>query len=96
MRPLVTSAVTASRSGQEFDLRSVLAGSPQGDVVGVARGLNFVGNPDTVVKQIREFHDRCGVGVVDLFMQQATLSHREVMDEIDLVGREVLPQLREL
>jgi alkanesulfonate monooxygenase SsuD/methylene tetrahydromethanopterin reductase-like flavin-dependent oxidoreductase (luciferase family) len=96
MRPLVTSAITAARSGEEFDLRSVLAGSPQGDVVGTARGLNFMGSPDTVVKQIKQFHDRSGVGVVDLFFQQASLTHREVMHEIDLFGREVLPRLREL
>ncbi len=94
-RPNVTRAVTAARAGEEFDLRNVLAGSPGGDVVGLARGLNFAGNPDTVVKQIKQFHDECGAGVVDLFFQQPGLEHREVMKEIDLFGREVLPAIQE-
>ena len=94
-RPNVTKAVTAARAGEEFDLRNVLAGSPGGDVVGLARGLNFTGSPDTVVKQIKQFHDECGAGVVDLFFQQPGLEHREVMKEIDLFGREVLPAIQE-
>ena len=96
MRPLVTQAISAARAGEEFDLRNVLAGSPQGDVVGVARSLNFIGGPDTVVEQIKEFRDKCGAGVVDLFFQQPGIEHQEVMREIDLFGREVLPRLREL
>ena len=95
MRPNITRAVNASRAGEEFDLRNVLAGSPQGDVVGVARGLNFMGGPDKVVEQIKQFHDECGAGVVDLFFQQPGVDHREIMKEIDLFGKEVLPRIRE-
>ena len=95
MRPNVTRAVNASRAGEEFDLRNALAGSPQGDVVGVARGLNFMGGPDRVVEQIKQFHDECGAGVVDLFFQQPGVDHREIMREIDLFGKEVLPRIRE-
>ena len=40
-----------------FDLRNVVAGSPEGDVVGPAPALNFMGGPDTVVKQIQAVHD---------------------------------------
>ena len=57
--------------------------------------LNFVGSPDTVVNQLREFHDRCGVGVVDFAFQQPGLNHRDVMAEIELFGREVLPRIHE-
>jgi alkanesulfonate monooxygenase SsuD/methylene tetrahydromethanopterin reductase-like flavin-dependent oxidoreductase (luciferase family) len=66
----------------------------KGDVVGVARGQNFIGGPDTVVKQMKAFHDQCGVGVVDLFFQQPSVDHREVMQEIELFGKEVLPQIK--
>jgi hypothetical protein len=38
--------------------------------------------------------DQCGVGVVDLFFQQLSVSHKEVMQEIELFGREVLPQIK--
>jgi alkanesulfonate monooxygenase SsuD/methylene tetrahydromethanopterin reductase-like flavin-dependent oxidoreductase (luciferase family) len=95
LRPVVAQAIQAARSGEEFDLRNVLAGSAQGDVAGIARGLNFIGGPDTIVKQLKAFHDQCGVGVVDLFFQQPTLDHREVMKEIELFGKEVLPSIKE-
>jgi alkanesulfonate monooxygenase SsuD/methylene tetrahydromethanopterin reductase-like flavin-dependent oxidoreductase (luciferase family) len=91
----VSRAIQAARAGEEFDLRHVLAGSVQGDVVGTARGLNFMGGPDTVVKQLKAFHDQCGVGVVDLFFQQPSVGHKEVMQEIALFGRAVLPQIQE-
>ena len=91
MRPTVSRAIQAARAG-EARLRHILAGSVQGDVAGAAHGLNFMGGPDTVVKQMKAFHDRCGVGVVDLFSQQPSVSHREVMQEIALFGRAVLPR----
>jgi hypothetical protein len=34
------------------------------------------------------------VGVVDLFFQQPSVGHGEVMKEIELFGREVLPQIK--
>jgi alkanesulfonate monooxygenase SsuD/methylene tetrahydromethanopterin reductase-like flavin-dependent oxidoreductase (luciferase family) len=94
MRPAVSKAIQAARAGEAFDLRNILAGSVQGDVAGAARGLNFMGGPDTVAKQLKAFHDQCGVGVVDLFFQQPTVSHKEVMQEIELFGKEVLPQIK--
>ncbi len=95
LRPAVSRAIQAARAGEAFDLRNILAGGVQGDVAGAARGLNFMGGPDTVVKQMKAFHDQCGAGVVDLFFQQPRVSHREVMKEIELFGREVLPQIKE-
>ena len=95
MRPTVSRAIQAARAGEAFDLRHILAGSVQGDVAGAARGLSFMGGPDTVVKQMKAFHDQCGVGVVDLFFQQPSVGHGEVMREIELFGKEVLPQIKE-
>ena len=57
--------------------------------------LNFVGSPDTVAAQLREYHDKCGVGVVDLAFQQPGLNHKDVMAEIQLFGKAVLPQIKE-
>ena len=87
--------IQAARSGEEFDLRNVIAGSAQGDVAGAATGLSFIGGPDTVVNQMKAFHDQCGAGVVDLFFQQPSVDHRGVMKEIELFGREVLPRIKE-
>jgi alkanesulfonate monooxygenase SsuD/methylene tetrahydromethanopterin reductase-like flavin-dependent oxidoreductase (luciferase family) len=96
MRPAVTRAVQAARAGQKFDLRQEVASNPRGDGVREARGLaNYIGGPDTVVKQLKAFHDQCGMGVVDLAFQQPGIDHQAVMKEIDLFGREVLPRMRE-
>ena len=92
---MVAQAIQAARAGEDFDLRNVIAGSAQGDVAGIARGLNFIGGPDTIAEQIKAFHDQGGAGVVDLFFQQPTLEHRKVMKEIELFGKEVLPRIKE-
>ena len=95
MGPSVSRAIQSARAGEEFDLRNVLAGGVQGDVAGPARGLSFMGGPDTVAKQMKAFHEQCGAGVMDLFFQQPSVDHRTVMKEIELFGREVLPQIME-
>jgi len=95
MRRTVAEAIDAARTGNVFDLRGVVAGSPEGDVVGNSLGINFLGGPDTVVKQIKEFHDRCGVGVIDMPFQQNKVDHKAVLKEVELFGRAVIPQLRE-
>ena len=72
------------------------AAPPRARTGGTIRMLNFVGSPDTISQQLREYHDKCGVGVVDLAFQQPGLTHKDVMAEIELFGRAVLPQIREL
>ena len=92
----VDRAVAAARAGSSFDLRSQVSASGPVDPVRDARGLmSFIGGPDTVAQQLKEFHDQCGVGVVDLGFQQPGISHQQVMQELELFGREVLPQMRE-
>lgn len=96
MRPAVTQAVQAARAGEDFDPRHVAPGSGSGYVARSGGGpVNFSGGPDAVVQQLKEFHDQCGVGVVDLAFQLPGMDHREVMEEIDLFGREVLPRIKE-
>lgn len=96
LRSSVAQVIQASRAGQSVDYGNVFAGSASGDIVGGAPGLTFVGGPDAVFEQIKAYHDRCGTGVIDLFFQQPSLTHRDIMAEIDLFGREVLPRLQEL
>ncbi|PKB82525.1 MAG: hypothetical protein BZY88_04085 [SAR202 cluster bacterium Io17-Chloro-G9] len=96
MTPSMARAVQAARAGEEHDPRSSGAGATQGGAPGDARGLiGLVGGPDTIVRQLKEFHDQCGIGVVDLAFQHPGMGHREVMKEIELFGREVLPRIRE-
>ena len=96
VRPTVSRAVQAARAGKEFDPREVFTGSTQRDGARDARGLvSFIGGPDTIVEQLKAFHDQCGIGVVDLAFQQPGIEHREVMKEIELFAREVLPRIKE-
>jgi alkanesulfonate monooxygenase SsuD/methylene tetrahydromethanopterin reductase-like flavin-dependent oxidoreductase (luciferase family) len=99
VRPSVSREVQAARAGQSFDPDRVFnggVGSGQQDSAREARGLiSFIGGPDTIVKQLKAFHDQCGMGVVDLVFQQPGITHGEVMKEIDLFGREVLPRIKE-
>jgi alkanesulfonate monooxygenase SsuD/methylene tetrahydromethanopterin reductase-like flavin-dependent oxidoreductase (luciferase family) len=99
-RSSVTRAVFAARDGKAFGPhdRNGAAGGAQGARQAVQSGrglLTLVGGPDTIVKQLKAFHEQCGVGVVDLGFQQTGTDHREVMKEIALFGREVLPRIKE-
>lgn len=96
MGAAINRAVQAARAGRENDRRQT--GPPGGapDPIRDARGLiTFVGGPDTVVKQLKEFHDHCGMGVVDFGFQQPGITHNQVMKELELFGKEVLPQIKE-
>ena len=108
LRSSVSQVIQATRAGQDVDYRNVFAGSASGDIVGGAPGLTFVGGPDKVFNEIfvggpdkvfneiKAYRDHCGTGVIDLSSQQPSLTHRDVMEELDLSGREVLTRLKEL
>jgi len=94
----VTRAVFAARDGKVFGrtTASALPAAPREPDKRSSPGgaADLVGGPDTIVKQLKAFHDQCGVGVVDLGFQQTGTDHREVMQEIALFGREVLPRIK--
>ena len=90
----LSQAVQTARAAGQANAQSPPA-PPRARTGGTIRMLNFVGGPDTVAEQLREYHDKCGVGVVDLAFQQPGLNHKDVMTEIELFGKEVLPQIRE-
>ena len=48
--------------------------------------LNFVGSLDTVFRQIKEYHDECGVGTVDFLFQGPATDHAAVMKSLELFG----------
>jgi len=60
-------------------------------------GLMFVGTPDDVYDQLRQFYsDVGGFGNLLMMGQAGTLDHAETTDSLTLFAREVLPRLREL
>ncbi len=99
LRSSVTQAVLAARNGAApgRPVSNSPAAGAQGSyqAVRAARGLmTFVGGPDTIVKQLKAFHD-CGTGVVDFGFQAPGIGHQEVMRQIELFGREVLPRIKD-
>ena len=63
----------------------------------IAQGQMFAGNPDTVVRQIKEFRRRVGgVGRIIMMTRQGLVTHAEAKKSFTLVAREVLPQLQDL
>lgn len=90
MRPGVRQALA------QLDSRNI-AGTPRPVFRDGPLPTTFVGSPDTVVKQMQQFHDDVGVGVVDLsFHGYAHESPDSVMRAIKLFAKEVLPRIHEI
>ena len=63
----------------------------------MAMGILFVGNPDSVHRQIIEFHDKVGgFGHLSMIGRSGFMSHPESEKGIRLFANEVLPRLKEV
>jgi alkanesulfonate monooxygenase SsuD/methylene tetrahydromethanopterin reductase-like flavin-dependent oxidoreductase (luciferase family) len=63
----------------------------------MAQGLMFAGNPDSVYKQIKKFHDDVGgFGHLTIIGRSGFMTHAESEKNIRLLGQEVLPRLKEI
>ena len=61
----------------------------------MAQGILFAGNPDSVYRQIMDFHDRVGgFGHLSLIGRSGFMTHAESEKGIRLFANEVLPRLR--
>jgi alkanesulfonate monooxygenase SsuD/methylene tetrahydromethanopterin reductase-like flavin-dependent oxidoreductase (luciferase family) len=60
--------------------------------------VRFCGDPDTVVRQIEEFYDATGMGVIDLIFGgfTSTLTIEETKKSMRLFATEVAPRIRHL
>jgi alkanesulfonate monooxygenase SsuD/methylene tetrahydromethanopterin reductase-like flavin-dependent oxidoreductase (luciferase family) len=56
----------------------------------------IVGSPETVINNLRHIKDRLGIRALLLEAQAGQLSHQTTMRSIELLGREVIPALKEL
>jgi alkanesulfonate monooxygenase SsuD/methylene tetrahydromethanopterin reductase-like flavin-dependent oxidoreductase (luciferase family) len=54
-----------------------------------------VGNPDSVIKQLRHIKDQLGIGSLLLEAQAGLLSHQDTMRSLELFGKEVIPALQD-
>jgi len=63
----------------------------------MAQGILFVGNPDSVYRQVMEFYDKVGgFGHLSLVGRSGFMTHAESEKSIRLFSKEVLPRLREI
>ncbi|MBO0711743.1 MAG: LLM class flavin-dependent oxidoreductase [Acetobacteraceae bacterium] len=61
----------------------------------MADGILFAGGPDSVYRQIMDFHDRVGgFGHLAMIGRSGFMTHRESVKSIRLFAREVLPRLK--
>ena len=56
----------------------------------------IVGSPDTVTRKLKHIKDQLGIGSLLLEAQAGRLSHEATMRSIELLGREVIPALKEV
>ncbi len=98
-RPLDVTHV--GRSGEETLMQAARA--PRAPIrnltaeQAIAQGLMFAGNPDTVFKQVMDFHEKVG-GFEHLILmgRSGFMTHDEAEKGIKLFAKEVLPRLREV
>jgi len=84
-------------TGNFFRGRGAAVPPPTQTQAGFGLGeLRFCGGPDTVVRQITEFHATTGVGVIDVAFGGAGLTLPEAMKSMRLFATEVLPRIRHI
>jgi alkanesulfonate monooxygenase SsuD/methylene tetrahydromethanopterin reductase-like flavin-dependent oxidoreductase (luciferase family) len=54
-----------------------------------------VGNPDSVIRQLRHIKESLGVGSLLLEAQAGAMSHHDTMRCLELMGKEVIPALKD-
>jgi len=63
----------------------------------MAQGIMFAGTPDSVVAQIKRFHEAVGgFGHLTMVGRTGFMTHEESEKSIRLFGKEVLPRLKEI
>ena len=55
----------------------------------------IVGTPDTVIEKLLHIKDQLGIGSLMLEAQCGAMSHQATMRSIELLGKEVIPALKE-
>ncbi len=54
----------------------------------------LLGSPDDVAGDIQRYGQELGVDYMIFRMQWPGMSHRQCMEQIDIMGREVIPRVR--
>ena len=62
----------------------------------LAANRMIIGSPDTVIRKLREVLARVRPGIVAVWTNDGSISHKDTMRCLALMGQEVLPALREI
>jgi alkanesulfonate monooxygenase SsuD/methylene tetrahydromethanopterin reductase-like flavin-dependent oxidoreductase (luciferase family) len=81
----------------ELDQRNVAGEGRRPANVNRALPINFCGGPDEILAQLKQCREQIGAGVVDLSFQTPGSEHPdELMEALELFGKKVLPQIRDI
>jgi alkanesulfonate monooxygenase SsuD/methylene tetrahydromethanopterin reductase-like flavin-dependent oxidoreductase (luciferase family) len=81
----------------QLDQRNVAGEGRRPGNVNRALPINFCGGPDEIVAQLKEARAAIGCGVVDLsFQTPGSEDPDELMEALELFGKKVLPQIRDI
>ena len=61
----------------------------------LAKDRFLLGSPDDIVEEFRRYHDELGVNHMICRMQWPGMPQEKVLKQIELLGREVIPRIRE-
>src|SRR5262249_3532201 len=90
MRPAVRDAMMT------IDSRNI-AGEARSPIVSGALPTTFIGNPDTVVEQVRRCRDVVGAGGIDSSLPPPRSNDLEpLVRSLELFGKKVLPRIRDI
>ena len=55
-----------------------------------------IGSPDTVIRKVREVLTKVRPGILGVWTNDGSITHKDTMRCLELIGQEVLPALREI
>ena len=80
----------------EMDARNI-AGEARPASVNRALPINFVGGPDSIIRQIRQCREQTAAGVIDLgFQTPGSTDPGTLLTLLEMFGKQVLPHVHEL
>jgi LmbE family N-acetylglucosaminyl deacetylase len=56
----------------------------------------IIGSPDTVIRKLRDVLSRVRPGILAVWTNDGSISHKDSMRCLQLMGQEVLPALRDI
>ena len=96
-RPPFTMRAGVSDALAKLDARNIAGAPARAPGLGGVLPTTFIGSPDTIVEQVRRCREEVGAGVIDLLLQPPGSSDVELlMRSLELVGKNVLPRIRDI